>query len=193
MIPQYGNEIKIKDLIDYNSERDKTFLVREILESFPGGLVWNFDKWGNICPLPKEDELPLVYFKDDEYYIEIKNYDLNQTDNFIPMMVYCYSIFKFGTQHEAKGMLTNNIAYRDARDCLDAARWTCFAFKDELDKYYEAEDTFSLNLDNIIIDENGNGSVNPDIEIQLIPLEQLEKHLIQEVYRKDISSTSLKN
>ena len=155
VIPNYGQVIPIKSNQRY-ALNDNTVLIKEILDNSLAGNVWYFDRWGNRCnPNSKNDELPLRYWVDGEYYIEIKNYDINQ-DNFQDLIVYRYEIIREGYQL-TKGSLTNNLAYADIRDCLDAARWTIFNYID------------------------GKISINPNIEIELIPLEYLDRYLIDDI------------
>lgn len=178
MIPEYGTTIRIQPGSTY--EKDGGFkLIKELLEKSLGGNIWYFDQWGNKCSPAKEDELPLEYYIDGQYYIELRNYEVNQ-DNFVPMTVYCFSIFKHGYQAK-HGTLTNHLAYTDPRDCLDAARYITFAFKPELEEFFNRENIIEEDLNGIIIGDDGNVIINPEIEIDFVPLEELDKHLIQDI------------
>ena len=181
VIPNYGQVIPIKSNQRYTLN-DNSALIKEILDNSLVGNVWYFDRWGNRCnPNSKNDELPLRYWVDGEYYIEIKNYDINQ-DNLLDLIVYRYEIIREGYQL-TKGSLTNNLAYADIRDCLDAARWTIFNYKDQLDYYFDSPDldTNSGSEQTVFNYIDGKMSIDPNIEIDLIPLEYLDRYLIDDI------------
>ncbi len=129
------------------------------------------------------DELPFDYQKDGDYYIELRDYDLNQ-DNFMPMLVFCFSIYKHGFE-KTKGLISNNLAYTDPRDCLDAARWITYRYKQELEKYYTTESISQEDLKENIFRFNETDqsvpSIDPSLKISEIPLELLEEYLLDDI------------
>lgn len=178
MIPEYGSKLQVKDAKDIPNVEELVLIKERLLENLEGNF-WTFDQWGNITSPAKEGELPFDYFIEGKYYIEIRNYNINQ-DNFVPLTAYMFNIFQHGKQYDQyKGFLTNNIAYMDIRDCLDAARWIIYSHKQELELYYNSDDHTTSDFKNVIIGEEGAMSINPNIQIDLIPTDVLDENLLE--------------
>ena len=130
MTTTFGQSILIEPLLNH---QDFEFsIIKEkatILDK-----IWNFDEKGNIIILPRPNELPLDYFILDKIYIQIQALDIDQ-DNFLPMTVYVFEIFKYG-HTDNKSSITNNLAYTDIRDCLDSALYFIENYKHLIEDYY---------------------------------------------------------
>jgi hypothetical protein len=181
MIPLYGTKYLIKTPSE-KKDLHEFVLREEALDQSYDGLTLYLDIWGHKMN-PENPSTPQR--KAGEYYIEIKRYKVHQ-QNFIEMSMYRFYIIKHSSKNQRT--LTNLLAYTDARDCYDAARWLIFKYKSSFDEYFDLEEnpsTYYFEIrppKELIVKEYTRYYIDPNLEIDQIPLDKLNENLKEDIY-----------